>query len=114
MLFAAPQFVFWWLAGARYLMANDPTIDATPRWRDWMRAARQYRVPGPWKLLVTVPMRFLRPSYHPINEASPKLALDYLEHSPAARAARESAGSADGRNQEQPDAAENETEKAEG
>ena len=45
---------------------------------------------------------------------STKMAMDYLEHSPAARAARESAGSADGRNQEQPDAAENETEKAEG
>jgi hypothetical protein len=116
MLFAAPQFAFWWLTGVRYLMANDPTIDATPRWRDWLWAASHYRVPGPWKLLVTVPMRFLRPSYHPINEASTKLALDYLEQSPAARAAREAAEAhqrSEG-TKKQPDAAENETEKAEG
>jgi predicted metal-dependent hydrolase len=91
MLLAAPQFMLWWLAGTRYLMANDPTIDAAPRWRDWMRAARQYRVPGPWKLLVTVPVRYLRPSYHPITETSTQLALDYLAQSPAAKAARESA-----------------------
>jgi hypothetical protein len=67
-------------------------------------------------LLVTVPVRFLRPSYHPIKEASTKLALDYLEHSPAARAARESA-EAHQRSEEtkkHPDAAENETEEAEG
>ena len=116
MLFAGPQFVFWWLAGARYLMANDPTIDATPRWRDWLRAARRYRVPGPWKLLVTVPTRYLRPSHHPSTEASTQMAMDYLEHSPAARAAREFA-EAHQRSKEtnkQSDAAENETEKAEG
>jgi uncharacterized protein len=114
MLFAAPQFVFWWLAGARYLMANDPTIDATPRWRDWLRAARQYRVPGPWKLLVTVPGRYLRPSHHPSLETSTQMAMDYLEHSPAARAARESAEAAVRRIQVQPISAENETENAEG
>jgi hypothetical protein len=47
-------------------------------------------------------------------EVSTQMAMDYLEHSPAARAARESAESAVGRNQIPPDAAENETEKAEG
>jgi predicted metal-dependent hydrolase len=116
MLFAAPEFIFWWLAGVRYLMANDPTIDATPRLRDWLGAARHYRVPGPWKLLVTVPGRYLRPSHHPSEEASTQMAMDYLEHSPAARAARESA-EAHQRSEEtnkQPDAAGNETEKAEG
>jgi uncharacterized protein len=116
MLFAAPEFIFWWLAGVRYLMANDPTIDATPRLRDWLWAARHYRVPGPWKLVVTVPGRYMRPSHHPSKEASTQMAMDYLEHSPAARAARESA-EAHQRSEEtkkQPDAAENETEKAEG
>ena len=47
MLLRAPR-LWWWMAGARYLMANDPTIDATWRWSDWLRAARQYRLPGPW------------------------------------------------------------------
>jgi uncharacterized protein len=42
-----------------------------------------------WKLLVTVPMRYLRPSHHPSAEASAQMAMDYLEHSRAARAARE-------------------------
>ena len=28
MLMTAPLFVGWWIAGARYLMAHDPTIDA--------------------------------------------------------------------------------------
>jgi predicted metal-dependent hydrolase len=91
MLLTMPQFLFWWLAGVRFLMANDATIDAKPRWRDWLRAARQYRVPGPWKLIVTVTARYLRPSHHPSTEASTQMAMDYLEQSPAARAARQAA-----------------------
>jgi predicted metal-dependent hydrolase len=91
MLVTAPQFVLWWLVGLRYLMAHDPTIDAKPRWRDWLRAARQYRVPGPWTLIVTVPARYLRPSHHPSTEASTQMAMDYLAYSPTAREARERA-----------------------
>jgi uncharacterized protein len=93
MLITAPQFVLWWLAGVRFLMMHDPTIDTKPRWRDWLRADRQYKVPGPWKLMVTVPVRYLRPSYHPGTEASTQMAMDYLEHSPAAREALERAKS---------------------
>ncbi len=91
MLSTAPTFAFWWIAGLRFLMANDPTINAKPRWRDWLRAARQYRVPGPWLIAVTVPGRYVRPGYHPRAEVSTQLAMDYLEHSPVARAARERA-----------------------
>ncbi|MGH3634318.1 metal-dependent hydrolase [Mycobacterium sp.] len=91
MLMTSAQFIFFWLAGVRYLMVHDPTIGAKPRWRDWFRAARQYRVPGPWKLIVTVPIRYLRPRHHPSTEASTQMALDYLAHSPAARVARERA-----------------------
>ena len=79
------------VAGARYLMATDPTIDQKWRWRDWVRAARRDRLPGPWTLLVTSPLRYLRPSNHPSREASTQMAVDYLEYSPAARAARERA-----------------------
>jgi uncharacterized protein len=89
MLTTAPLFISWWLRGVYFLMTHDPTINAKPRWRDWLRAAREYKVPGPWKLLVTVPIRYLRPSHHPSHEASTQMAMDYLEHSPAAREARE-------------------------
>jgi predicted metal-dependent hydrolase len=88
MLFTAPSLLLWWLRGVRYLMARDPTSPSRPRWRDWFRAARQYRVPGPWMLIVTAPARYLRPSHHPSKEASTELARQYLSQSPAARRAR--------------------------
>jgi predicted metal-dependent hydrolase len=91
MLSTAPTFAYWWIVGLRFLMANDPTVSAKPRWRDWFRAARQYRVPGPWLVAVTVPSRFIRPGYHPSAEVSTQLAVDYLKQSPAALAARERA-----------------------
>jgi hypothetical protein len=91
MMSTAPTFAYWWIAGVRFLMASDPTISAKPRWRDWLRAARQYRVPGPWLVAVTVPSRFIRPGYHPSAEVSTQLAVDYLKQSPAALAAHERA-----------------------
>ncbi|OBJ47860.1 metal-dependent hydrolase [Mycobacterium sp. 1423905.2] len=93
MLTTAPLFIGWWMAGARYLMAHDPTIDTKWRWRDWLRAARQYRLPSPGWLMVTMPARYLRPGHHPGPEASTEMAVDYLEHSPVAKAARERARS---------------------
>jgi uncharacterized protein len=89
MLSTAATFSFWWIAGVRFLMAQDPTINTRPRWRDWLRAARQYRVPGPWLVAVTVPTRYILPGHHPSMEGSTQLAIDYLEQSPAARAARD-------------------------
>src|SRR5438132_1557188 len=50
------------------------------------RSLRQRRAPG-WELLRAVP-RYLRPSHHPVFEATPERALEYLASSPAARAAR--------------------------
>jgi predicted metal-dependent hydrolase len=91
MLMTAPLFIGWWVAGARYLMAADPTIDQKWRWRDWVRAARQDKLPGPWTLMVTSPLRYMRPSNHPSQEASTQMAIDYLEYSPVAKAARERA-----------------------
>jgi uncharacterized protein len=89
MLFAGPALMVWWWRGLRYLMAHDPTVDRMPRFRDWLRAAREYRVPGPWMLLVATPARYLRRRHHPTQEASTDLAKKYLEQSPAARHARE-------------------------
>ena len=61
MLFVAPSLLVWWLRGVRYLMAHDPSAPGRPHWRDWLRAARQYRVPGPRMLIVTTPLRYMRP-----------------------------------------------------
>lgn len=91
MLFTAPALLAWWLHGLRYLMENDPTVKRGPRWREWFSAARQYRVPGPWMLIVTTPLRYLRPSHHPVREASTELAMQYLAQSPAAAHARQAA-----------------------
>jgi predicted metal-dependent hydrolase len=91
MLLTGPQFIFWWLAGAWYLMRRDPTNPGKPRLRDWLRASRDYRTPWPWKVIVTTPVRYLRPNHHPKTEGNTAMALDYLAHSPAARAARERA-----------------------
>jgi hypothetical protein len=88
MLFTAPSLLAWWLRGVRYLMAQDPTSPPKPTWRDWLRAARQYRVPGPWMLIVTTPVRYLRPNHHPNKEGSTELARQYLMESPAAQKAR--------------------------
>jgi predicted metal-dependent hydrolase len=74
-------------------MASDPTIDAKWRWRDWRRAAREYLLPGPWNILVTVPLRYMRPGHHPSTEANTQMAIDYLAHSPAVTAAKERAAS---------------------
>ena len=91
MLFTAPLFLFAWRAGVRFLMAHDPTTTAKPHLRDWLRAAREDKVPGPWRMMVTGTLRYVRPSHHPSTEASTQMAMDYLERSPAARAARQAA-----------------------
>ncbi len=93
MLMTTPLFYAWWIAGAKYLMAHDPTIDQKWRWRDWWRAAREYKLPGPWQLMVTQPARYLRPHHHPGPEAVTQMAVEYIENSPAAKAARERAQS---------------------
>jgi uncharacterized protein len=91
MLMTAPLFIGWWIAGARYLMANDESIDVKWRWRDWRRAARKDLLPDPLNFLVAVPLRYMRPGHHPGPEANTQIALEYLAYSPAARDARERA-----------------------
>ncbi len=87
MLLAFPMFVFLWDRGARFMVRQDPTLPGRRyRLREYTRAVRQGRAPG-WELLRAVP-RYLRPTHHPVHEATPRRALDYLASSPAARAAR--------------------------
>jgi predicted metal-dependent hydrolase len=77
-----------WIQGVRFLMRHDPSLGGDkPRWRDWLRAARQDRLPSPWTLYGAAP-RYLRPSHHPNSETSTDMALDYLARSPAAQAAK--------------------------
>jgi uncharacterized protein len=91
MLMTAPLFIGWWVAGARYLLSNDESIDVKFRWRDWRRAARKNLLPDPWNFVVVVPLRYMRRGHHPGPEADTQRALDYLAYSPAARDARERA-----------------------
>jgi hypothetical protein len=80
-----------WIQGVRFLMRHDPSLGgAKPRWRDWLRAARQDRLPSPWRLYGAAP-RYLRPSHHPNSEASTETAFGYLARSPAAQAAKKAA-----------------------
>jgi uncharacterized protein len=83
--------LFWWIAGVRFLMANDPTVTAKPRLRDWLRAAREQKVPQAWNLIVICTLRYLRPNHHPSTEGNTQMAMDYLERSPSATAARQAA-----------------------
>jgi predicted metal-dependent hydrolase len=96
MLFVAPSLLAWWLRGVRFLLQHDPETDVRPGWRQWWRAARQYKVPGPWMLIVTTPARYMRPGHHPSKEASTDLAMAYLAQSPAAAQARQAAAGDDG------------------
>jgi predicted metal-dependent hydrolase len=91
MLMTAPLFIGWWVAGARYLLSNDESIDVKFRWRDWRRAARKNLLPDPWNFVVVVPLRYMRRGHHPGPEADTQKAVDYLAYSPAARDARERA-----------------------
>ena len=75
-----------WIAGVRFLMRHDPTLNHRRyRVRDFVRAARQRRAPAR-ELVAAVP-RYLRRTHHPSQEGSLEAALDYLTASPAARAA---------------------------
>jgi hypothetical protein len=87
MMIVAPMLAGWWIAGLRFLMRNDPAyLGSGPRWRDYMRAAKQCRLPSWRELLGGVP-NYLRSSYNPSQEFSTELALSYLARSPAAQAA---------------------------
>lgn len=87
MLLAFPMMVLLWHRGVRFLVRHDPTMSGRRyRMREYARAVRERTAPG-WELLHAVP-RYLRPSHHPRDEATPERALAYLAYSPAAVAAR--------------------------
>jgi predicted metal-dependent hydrolase len=91
MAFAWPALLYLWIAGARYLIRNDPRLSgARYRLKDHRAAARRGLLPS-WASLNAAMPRYLRRSYHPSQEGSMRKAVEYLAISPAARAATQGA-----------------------
>ncbi len=85
---AFTALVFLWQRGARFFMANDPSLGGTGRARltDFVRDGRRGLLPSTGAMARSVP-RYLSRGYHPSQEGSTAQAVAYLASSPAARAA---------------------------
>ncbi|MEV7283604.1 metal-dependent hydrolase [Streptomyces sp. NPDC093252] len=84
---AFSALVFLWQRGARFFMANDPTlIDGRASFRDFHDRGRRGLLPSTGALVRSIP-RYLNRAYHPSQEASTAQAVAYLAASPAALAA---------------------------
>jgi len=81
-----PVLLGLWVWGTVFLLRADPTAPGLPTLRGFNRAGRQGLLPTARALAATLP-RFVRPSYHPLDEGSTTVAVDYLRRSPAAAAA---------------------------
>ncbi|NPU90951.1 MAG: metal-dependent hydrolase [Gammaproteobacteria bacterium] len=87
MLLVGPMLLLLWFLGTRFFLRQDPAATQNLKFiREWRRAARQDRLPTMAFLWLSV-WRYLRPGYHPRDEAETGQALDYLQRSPAAVAA---------------------------
>jgi len=80
-----------WVAGAAYLMRQDPALAGRKPsvlrpwiWLEWQRQARTGLLPSVF-WLAAQELRYLNPWYHPEHEASTEEALAYLARSPAAQ-----------------------------
>lgn len=82
-----PLFAVLAYVGVQQLVTQDPNLPwRRLRVRDYLRAARQGRVPRPGFLLRRV-LRYFAPNHSPLNEGSTEQALAYLEqHGHCARA----------------------------
>ena len=84
-----------WVDGAAHIMRQDPRFTAKKpsvfkawMWREWYKTSRQNQqlLPSPlW--LIAQQIDYLMPWYDPLKEANTQTALDYLNHSPAAKRA---------------------------
>ena len=83
-----PVLAWLWARGARFLVSADPELSPSVKatWRGYAQAARRGLLPPPGAALRSAG-RYLRPGYHPAQEASTQQAVAYLGASPAARAA---------------------------
>ncbi|WP_381564261.1 metal-dependent hydrolase [Streptomyces eurythermus] len=84
---AFTALVFLWQRGARFFMANDPTLTGgKATFKDFHDRGRQGLLPGTGDMLRSIP-RYLSRAYHPSQEGDTEQALAYLAVSPAATAA---------------------------
>ena len=84
-----------WVDGAAHIMGQDPRFaDKKPNvfkpwvWREWYKTSQQDKqiLPSPlW--LIAQQIDYLMPWYDPVKEAQTQDAVDYLNHSPAAKRA---------------------------
>nr|WP_236070667.1 metal-dependent hydrolase [Streptomyces polyasparticus] len=84
---AFSALVFLWQRGARFFMANDPTLDdGKASWSEFLAKGRQGMLPTAGAMARSIP-RYLARDYHPSREGSTAQAVAYLASSPAALAA---------------------------
>jgi predicted metal-dependent hydrolase len=84
---AFTALVFLWQRGARFFMANDPTLlDGRASFRAFYVRGRRGVLPSTGDMLRSIP-RYLSREYHPSQEGSTEQAVAYLASSPAALAA---------------------------
>lgn len=76
-----PLFAVITYAGVQHLIKNDPNLPYRLRVRDYLRAARQGRIPGP-RYLVRAGLRYFAPNHSPLHEGSTEQALAYLARMP--------------------------------
>ncbi|WP_327305796.1 metal-dependent hydrolase [Streptomyces sp. NBC_01298] len=95
MAVVAPVMGWLWIAGASYLLRNDPELRGRTRYalREHNRSVAKGLLPT-WRELAAAIPRYLRRSYHPSQEGSLRRAVEYLAASPAARSAAGAVGRA--------------------
>lgn len=64
--------------GIRQLVANDEDMPHSFRIKDYLRAARQGRIPGPG-LMLKAGLRYFAPNHSPLREGNTEQALAYLK-----------------------------------
>ncbi len=79
--FVFPLFLALAYGGVEYLVRKDPNLPYRFRIRDYLRAARQGRVPGPGFML-RGGLRYFSPNHSPLKEGSTEQALAYLASMP--------------------------------
>ncbi|MGW0733217.1 metal-dependent hydrolase [Streptomyces sp. NPDC002851] len=84
---AFSALVFLWQRGARFFMANDPTLtEGRASFREFFAKGREGVLPSTGAMVRSIP-RYLARAYHPSQEGSTAQAMAYLASSPAATAA---------------------------
>ncbi|USA55345.1 metal-dependent hydrolase [Acinetobacter sp. C32I] len=76
-----PLFIILAYVAVETLVAKDPQLPQRFRFKDYLRAARQDRVPRVGYVL-TACLRYLNPKHSPLHEGSTEQALAYLNQMP--------------------------------